>query len=106
MTSSNSDEALSSSWGSSWAEPEEEPSLLTGASGRNWVSYGQHVRLADWIGYKERALLTDPQTSGGLLVACAPDTATEVLSVFLQQAFTHVSLIGELGEGEPSIEVF
>ena len=79
---------------------------VTGASGRNWVSYGQHVRLPDWIGDKERALLTDPQTSGGLLVACAPDTATEVLSVFLQQAFTHVSPIGELGEGEPSIEVF
>lgn len=78
---------------------------VTGASGRNWVSYGQHVRLADRIGDKERALLTDPQTSGGLLVACAPGTVTEVLSILLQQGFAHVSPIGELGEGTPSIEV-
>jgi selenide,water dikinase len=78
---------------------------VTGASGRNWASYGADVTLADTIGDVDRALLTDPQTSGGLLVSCSPDTVTEVLSIFLQQGFTHVSVIGEMGEGEAGIDV-
>ena len=49
--------------------------------------------------------MTDPQTSGGLLVSCAADTVTEVLSVFLQHGFSHVSVIGELVEGEVGIDV-
>ena len=52
-----------------------------------------------------KTLLSDPQTSGGLLVACSPETVTEVLSLFLQQGFSHVSVIGELGDGEPGIDV-
>ena len=78
---------------------------VTGASGRNWASYGHDVQLADGLGDIERALLTDPQTSGGLLVSCAPDTVTEVLSIFLQQGFSHVSVIGEIVAGEPAIVV-
>ena len=78
---------------------------VTGASGRNWASYGQDVRLAAGLGDIEKALLTDPQTSGGLLVSCAPDTVTEVLSIFLQQGFSHVSVIGEIVEGDPAIAV-
>ena len=58
------------------------------------------------VGDNERALLTDPQTAGGLLVSCSPDTVTEVLSIFLQQGFSHVSVIGEMIEGQPSVEVF
>ncbi len=78
---------------------------VTGASARNWASYGDAVRLAAGLGDNERALLTDPQTSGGLLVSCTPETVTEVLSIFLQQGFSHVSVIGEVIEGEPGIEV-
>jgi len=78
---------------------------ITGASGRNWASYGSDVHLGDGIGDAERALLTDPQTSGGLLVSCAPETMTEVLSIFLQQGFPHVSVIGELSEGETGVAV-
>ena len=52
-----------------------------------------------------KTLLTDPQTSGGLLVACTPDTVTEVLSLFLQQGFSHVSVIGEITEGPVGISV-
>lgn len=79
--------------------------FITGASGRNWASYGESVHLAESIGDSQRALLTDPQTSGGLLVSCSPEEVTEVLSIFLQQGFTHVSVIGEMQEGEPGIEV-
>ena len=78
---------------------------VTGASGRNWASYGDAVQLSAGLGDIEKALLTDPQTSGGLLVSCAPDTVTEVLSIFLQQGFSHVSVIGEIVEGEPAIVV-
>ncbi|WP_083518481.1 selenide, water dikinase SelD [Dechloromonas denitrificans] len=78
---------------------------VTGASGRNWASYGDGVNLAAHLGDAERALLTDPQTSGGLLVSCAPESVTEVLSIFLQQGFTHVSVVGEVGAGEPGIDV-
>ncbi len=78
---------------------------VTGASGRNWTSYGAGVQLAAGLGDVERALLTDPQTSGGLLVSCTPETVTEVLSIFLQQGFSHVSVIGELGEGSAGVEV-
>jgi selenide,water dikinase len=61
---------------------------VTGASGRNWASYGEHVSLQKKdLGELERALLTDPQTSGGLLVACAPEVVTEVLAIFLQEGF-------------------
>ena len=78
---------------------------VTGASARNWASYGEAVQLAAGLGDIERALLTDPQTSGGLLVSCTPDTVTEVLSIFLQQGFSHVSVIGEIVAGEPAIVV-
>jgi selenide,water dikinase len=82
-----------------------EQGCVTGASGRNWASYGDGVRLGEGLGDVERNLLTDPQTSGGLLVACSPETVTEVLSLFLQQGFSHVSVVGEIVEGEPGIDV-
>ena len=82
-----------------------EAGYLTGASGRNWASYGDGVAIAAGLGDTARTLLTDPQTSGGLLVSCSPETVTEVLSIFLQQGFSHVSVIGEIAEGEPGIDV-
>jgi len=82
-----------------------EAGFMTGASARNWAGYGHLVRLADGLGDGARTLLTDPQTSGGLLVCCAPESVTEVLSIFLQQGFSHVSVIGEIVEGEPGIVV-
>ncbi|PKO31600.1 MAG: selenide, water dikinase SelD [Betaproteobacteria bacterium HGW-Betaproteobacteria-7] len=82
-----------------------ESGFKTGASGRNWDSYGSLVSLGDGLGESAKTLLSDPQTSGGLLVSCAPESVTEVLSIFLQQGFTHVSVIGKIVEGEPGITV-
>ena len=82
-----------------------EEGAVTGASARNWSSYGENVELAAQLGEVERALLTDPQTSGGLLVACAPETATEVLSIFLQNGFNQATVIGELIAASPCIVV-
>jgi selenide,water dikinase len=76
---------------------------VTGASARNWAGYGHYVKLEKFMGDTERALLTDPQTSGGLLISCAPEVVTEVLSIFLQQGFDHAVVIGEIGEGKPRV---
>ena len=78
---------------------------ITGASARNWAGYHQDITLAPNINPLQQALLTDPQTSGGLLVACADDVVTDVISLFHSQGFAHASVIGELVNGPPGVEV-
>ena len=82
-----------------------ERGFLTGASGRNWAGYGREVRLGAGLGDLERGLLTDPQTSGGLLVACAPDAVDAVLGAFRRDGFERAAVVGGLVDGEPSVEV-
>jgi len=79
--------------------------FITGASTRNLESYGRLLAIPGHLGEVERKLLADPQTSGGLLVSCAPDVVTEVLSIFLQQGFDHATVIGEITEGGPQVSV-
>jgi selenide,water dikinase len=79
--------------------------ILTGASGRNWNGYGTRVRLEGGLGEAEKALLTDPQTSGGLLVACSPQSTKEVLEVFRAEGFERAAVIGEIAAGEPEVVV-
>ena len=79
--------------------------VFTGASGRNWTSYGDSVRLADGLPAIARTLLTDPQTSGGLLVACAPDSVHDVLAAFRAEGFAQAAVIGELAEGPAQVEI-
>jgi selenide,water dikinase len=77
--------------------------FVTGASSRNWVSYGAEVDGE--FSPTERALLTDPQTSGGLLVACSPDAVDEVLRAFRTDGFEHASVIGDVVAGPPRVAV-
>ncbi|WP_322105352.1 selenide, water dikinase SelD [Paraburkholderia sp. J41] len=79
--------------------------VLTGASGRNWTSYGDAVTLAPALPERARALLTDPQTSGGLLVACAPESVNDVLAIFHADGFAQACVIGALSEGAARVEV-
>jgi selenide, water dikinase len=79
--------------------------LVTGASERNWASYGSQVRLASDVTSAQRALLTDPQTSGGLLVACAEDAVRDVLATFARHGFHGAAVIGSLVESEPRVTV-
>jgi selenide,water dikinase len=79
--------------------------LFTGASGRNWGGYGTAVTLGAGVGEAEQALLTDPQTSGGLLVACAPDAVDVVLAVFRREGFAGAAVIGEITAGAPRVTV-
>lgn len=76
----------------------------TGASTRNWNSYGDSIDLGGH-GEDLRTLITDPQTSGGLLVTCAPAAVPEVLEIFRSEGFDRVAVIGEMVSGEPGIRV-
>jgi selenide,water dikinase len=82
-----------------------ESGYVTGASGRNWAGYGEDVVLADSISPAQQMLLTDPQTSGGLLVSCAADAVDEVLALFKREGFAHAAVIGEMVAGPAKVEV-
>jgi selenide, water dikinase len=82
-----------------------EAGYVTGASERNWNSYGSQVRMPAGDTTLQRRLLTDPQTSGGLLVACAPEVAEAVLAVFRTEGFADASVIGRLNAGAAQIKV-
>jgi len=79
--------------------------FITGASGRNWASYGAEVvlpaELSDW----RRALLCDPQTSGGLLIAVAPEHAPAILDLVRRAGFAQAGIVGELAAGPAGITV-
>ena len=78
---------------------------VTGASGRNWAAYAHDVHIPDGISAVERALLTDPQTSGGLLVSCAPEAVDAVLACFQAEGFDAAAVIGEVTEGSHQVTV-
>src|SRR3546814_4235013 len=82
-----------------------EQGVVTGASGRNWSSYGASVTLAPQVDNTMRALLCDPQTSGGLLVSCAPELAAQVLDIFHSEGFGQAAVIGELRKGGAAVQV-
>jgi len=79
--------------------------VFTGASGRNWSAYGADVTLGSSLDDVARVLLTDPQTSGGLLVSCAPESVDEVLAIFRADGFNEAAVIGEMVDGASRVEV-
>uniref|UniRef100_UPI0025F391C8 selenide, water dikinase SelD n=1 Tax=Rugamonas sp. TaxID=1926287 RepID=UPI0025F391C8 len=78
---------------------------FTGASGRNWEAYSQDVTLAAGISQAQHMLLTDPQTSGGLLVSCDPASVDEVLALFAREGFADAAVIGQMTAGAPHVHV-
>jgi selenide, water dikinase len=87
------------------AERLVQQGLITGASGRNWASYGESVALASGFPDWRRSILTDPQTSGGLLIACDPDGADRVLARIVDAGYSHAAIIGHVESGTPSVRV-
>ncbi len=79
--------------------------ILTGASGRNWTGYGNRVRMGAGLGEAEQAILTDPQTSGGLLVACSPEACDEILRIFRDEGFGDAAVIGEVAAGPSEVTI-
>lgn len=70
--------------------------MVTGASARNWAGYGADVILPQGFAAEDQALLTDPQTSGGLLVACDRGALDEVLAIFRRHGFDDAAVVGEV----------
>jgi len=87
------------------AETLARDGFVTGASHRNWTSYAEQVALPpecpDW----RRHLLTDPQTSGGLLIACAPERADAILTQVRGAGFPAAAIVGRVEAGTPGIRV-
>jgi selenide,water dikinase len=79
--------------------------IATGASTRNWASYGHNITLPADFAMWQQKLLTDPQTSGGLLVSCQPQAAAQVLEMFQQAGFAQAAIIGQLQAGAASLRV-
>jgi selenide,water dikinase len=78
---------------------------VTGASLRNWASYGKDVNLPALVPEWQRHLLTDPQTSGGLLISCASDRADAVVQSIVGAGYADARVIGYARKGPPQITV-
>jgi selenide,water dikinase len=79
--------------------------IATGASGRNWASYGASVELAPELGEWEEKLITDPQTSGGLLIACDPGVVVEVQAAIEAAQGSRGTVIGRLEAGAARLHI-
>jgi selenide,water dikinase len=79
--------------------------VATGASERNWKGYGAEVSMPKDSPEWQRKLLSDPQTSGGLLVACAPHAEREVLKEFEKRGFKEAKTIGRFSAGPAKLTI-
>jgi len=82
-----------------------EAGVGTGGAKRDWSSYGHEVELPADAPEWWRGLLCDPQTSGGLLIACAGDAVPEVLELLESRNFEAARVIGEFSESQPHVRV-
>ncbi|MDY0012680.1 MAG: selenide, water dikinase SelD [Rhodocyclaceae bacterium] len=87
------------------AAAQVQAAIATGASTRNWASYGEAVDLAPPLGAWQRKLLADPQTSGGLLVACGAEALAEVQAVISAHQGGPGAVIGRLVAGSSRLAV-
>jgi selenide,water dikinase len=87
------------------AQKMAEAGIATGASKRNWASFGGDIDLPASFGDWHRMLLCDPQTSGGLLIACSKDAESAVHELLAQRGFGHSRTIGAFTSGPARIAV-
>lgn len=87
------------------AEHLAQGGFVTGASTRNWASYGHDVRLPGDYPLWKQQLLTDPQTSGGLLVSCAPEKAERLLGSIRAAGYPSASIIGKVTDDKGRVTV-
>jgi selenide,water dikinase len=79
--------------------------FVTGASLRNWASYGKDVNLPALMPDWQRHLLTDPQTSGGLLISCAPERAEAIARSIVAAGYADTRVVGHARSGPPLITI-
>lgn len=87
------------------AEALARDGCVTGASHRNWTAFAEAVTLPDGFPDWRRHLLTDPQTSGGLLVTCAPEAADAMLARIRAAGFVQAARIGWAEAGPARVTV-
>jgi selenide, water dikinase len=87
------------------AESLARSGFVTGASNRNWLSYRDQVVLPQGLDDWQQALLTDPQTSGGLLIACAADRAEALRAMIEAAGYPRANFIGSVVAGDPTVEI-
>ena len=87
------------------AEALAEAGYATGASARNWAGYGNDIVLPPELQLWQRVLLTDPQTSGGLLIACTSGRAASIRSEIEAAGYPCARIIGSLSSGEPAVRI-
>lgn len=85
------------------AIPFVQNGIFTGASSRNWAGYGNEVEISKHLPSWVQNLITDPQTSGGLLVTCQADQELNVLRIFQEAGFLEAKTIGQLSPGESKL---
>lgn len=73
--------------------------IYTGASPRNWLGYGHEVAMNSHSEAWQQNLLSDPQTSGGLLISCSPETTDQVLEILKSDGFSDAQIIGRFEQG-------
>jgi selenide, water dikinase len=79
--------------------------FVTGASGRNWKSYDTSITLPADTPEWRRQLLCDPQTSGGLLVACARHRADALLETIIAAGYPAARIVGNVTDGKPRVVI-
>lgn len=87
------------------AEKLAREGFVTGASHRNWASYGDGIVLPKGTPDWRRHLLTDPQTSGGLLVACPPARANDIVAKINAAGYPAARVIGQAEAGGASVQI-
>lgn len=87
------------------AEALARSGAVTGASHRNWSAFGEAVDLPEGFPEWRRHLLTDPQTSGGLLVSCGAEAAEAILALVREAGFAQASIIGRTAIGPARIRI-
>ncbi len=77
--------------------------VITGASGRNWAAYGAQVQWSDDLSDADRALMTDPQTSGGLLISCRAQDVPAVIEIFSKYGCGQAAVVGQMIPGKSGV---
>ncbi len=76
-----------------------QENIVTGASGRNWQGYAEHIKADSELPMWQKNLLSDPQTSGGLLISCATEVEKDVIQLLHQAGFISAKKIGHFEAG-------
>jgi selenide,water dikinase len=87
------------------AEALAEAGYVTGASGRNWASYSDGIVLPPDLPAWQQSLLTDPQTSGGLLIACSAAAVESICDTIQAEGYPRATIIGAVAAGKPAVRI-